>query len=971
MTRRRGRRRDGPDAHGDPALPAAEADTELEEDLDGPPPPGAIVLPAPRHTPVYAALSRILLRLETRVRAAGSTSVRWATRAVWAVVALVGVLLLFGPVINKPLSFDDITSSASTATERWIARSFTSDVEILRDDGGRMSMRVHETIEVYFPDDVSDDRIERVIASQYEGHDLHPTIERVTLDGTQVDPRIARGATRTTVAVVEDDDFSGDHIVEYEYTLHDVAFTETDASTRLTEEVVLWDAFGPSWPHGVAESHLTITVGDDLVDAYSRQPSAGIAWLLVGDSVTLTPDRDAGNAVVYTVDNDQNIPPHAQFWFDLRFQPGTFAMPPPSALFWIQAVGPFVPLILLAVTLLFALAARAVAWSDARGRAWFISQSAPQSDVSPALATRLTRTVQLSPLVDAVAAYQLSPQDSRRRRALVRAARRAGRAGNLPAAWLTYLDRVAWREQFTRGLRRIPRGFVRDSFLGASLALTVVQWGLVRQLSYQFALSVYWWPVAIVVVTTALALIVVAIALTARPLTRQGALRREHLLGLELYLAQTSGLERTSLKDRLLPYAVMFARPRDVRRSVAALVEEAGFAREKIDDPDFVTGPRLAVRILSVVPVLVALALVIWAPVHLRGTPEDEVYSGDLPGDYGVFVQEFRSDATVVGAEDGRLGVEVEERLSADVGSNYRDVPQVLRQWRDVVGGHDMGLSVESVTVDGAAVPFDVGRTQGMALLQTRIGDEWPGEHEIIIRYTLADAVGTVNEDGQWRDQLRWTALTPGWDYGWSGVDHEVEDVSFSISVPQEIVDDATTASGWFERVRFRDELELTPFGRGEASGDLITYDLALVDDDGWWGSAGHSDIGVQLQFPDGTYGEPRPASWVWFSITMALPFAVPLIFGAVAVCFALIGLVVQAVAPERLRGGILRDLVRWVPPWLTAAQLVSWFWASVEASADDPVLWQLGIPLVISAVLSIAVLYSTRRRTRRSARTD
>src|SRR5690606_4447156 len=153
-----------------------------------------------------------------------------------------------------------------------------------------------------------------------------------------------------------------------------------------------------------------------------------------------------------------------------------------------------------------------------------------------------------------VTRYQAAPVDDSSARALVHESRRAGRLGHVPAAWIHYFGARVWREQFRRTLRRVPHGFVRDSFIGAALALTVLQWGLVRQLSYQLSLSRYWWPIAVLAATVVLAALILTIALTARPLTRRGALAREHLMGLELFVGQTSVAERSSLRDPLLPY---------------------------------------------------------------------------------------------------------------------------------------------------------------------------------------------------------------------------------------------------------------------------------------------------------------------------------------------------------------------------------------------------------------------------------
>ncbi|WP_316296715.1 FHA domain-containing protein, partial [Clavibacter michiganensis] len=49
---------------------------------------------------------------------------RTGIRVFWAAVTALGILLLVGPVLNAPLTFDDITSSAKDATSTWFAKDF-------------------------------------------------------------------------------------------------------------------------------------------------------------------------------------------------------------------------------------------------------------------------------------------------------------------------------------------------------------------------------------------------------------------------------------------------------------------------------------------------------------------------------------------------------------------------------------------------------------------------------------------------------------------------------------------------------------------------------------------------------------------------------------------------------------------------------------------------------------------------------
>ena len=457
-------------------------------------PDGAVSVAPKRQTPLYRFLASGLLALEAWLQSHGGQGLRWSIRVFWAFLTAIGLLLLIGPVINKPLSFDDITSSTDDVADTWIARAFDTDFTFVRGDDERVTMQVEERITAFFPDDVDEESITRTISTQYEGADLDLRLTSAELDGVTVTPTVDAGPIRTTVTVDAGQRLEGDHTLVLRYDLHDVANVTQDSSSRQWYQQMQWEVFGPDWTHASAATSATIHVPQELVDAFTQQPRGGVQWLLLSESTTLTPEPSSDGMVQYSISNDQNLPPHSLFWFTFRFVDGTFAMPEPSPVFWVQLFGPFVPLALLLITVLFALAARAVAWDDARGRAWYVMQERARKGTTPALDARLWRAWRTSALVDALAQYHAAPESAASTRALVQTARRTGRWGDILYASAAYQGSSRWREQFTQSLRRIPRGFVRDGFIGASIALTVIQWGLVRQLSHQVALTELWWP---------------------------------------------------------------------------------------------------------------------------------------------------------------------------------------------------------------------------------------------------------------------------------------------------------------------------------------------------------------------------------------------------------------------------------------------------------------------------------------------
>lgn len=125
---------------------------------------------APKHSRLYVGLSGWMLATEARLRSHGGRRLRLGVTAFWSVVALAGAFLLAGPVINKPLTLDDITDSATTATARWIARDFSVDYQISVAPDGTLRAEVEERITAFFADDTDEQGIRRVLATQYQGH---------------------------------------------------------------------------------------------------------------------------------------------------------------------------------------------------------------------------------------------------------------------------------------------------------------------------------------------------------------------------------------------------------------------------------------------------------------------------------------------------------------------------------------------------------------------------------------------------------------------------------------------------------------------------------------------------------------------------------------------------------------------------------------------------------------------------------
>ncbi|WP_127793105.1 hypothetical protein [Agromyces sp. LHK192] len=983
------------EASGGAASPAADASQT--------PPADSIRAPLPRHTPLWALLSGWLGGLEVWLRSHGGRGLRRGIRVFWAAIAAVGVWLLVGPVVNAPLTLEQITSSASNATETWIARKFTADYRIDRDEHGRLQAQVEERIEAFFPDDVEETGIQRVLATEYQGHDLDPSGISVTLDAEPVEVRQQRDATTLTLTIDAGEVLDGDHEFVLRYHLQDLAYLAVDEATGAETDLLQWDVFGPSWPQGFSGLEMRVSIPDDLDDALIRPPRGNLQWLLVGGGEWLEPEADSEPGWnTYVAENDQNIPPHANAWFTLRFDAGTFAMPPHTTWFFVQTFGPLLPLALLVAAVLFAFAARGVAWADARGKPWFIARHDPP-DVTPRIAAHVLgapRAAELAEELDRLPWRRGSDKAVQaQRRVAARAAGRAGRLRDLPRAMWRYWFGSERRQVVDDRIRRVPRGFVRDAFLAGPPAIMLVQWGLVRQLAHHEKLTIVWWPTAFVLVSTVLATIIVWIAATSRPLTRRGALLKQHLLGVGVYAERTQLLDRGPSNDPALAYGVLVEDPRSAGRRVAALLEA------ELDDPTASRTPRAEgargrarwlLLAASVLLVPAAITMISVVPNPLDHRPATPAYDQDLSGTLWTTVHSADIVGELTRADDGRAVIDVTERYDVEFDDSSSRVPQFAMHWRDRVDGQSLGLRVSSVEVDGEVVPFATESAEGVTLMHTRMDGIRSGAAEVVVRYELesaavaAPASGAAAGDGTPVDRVRWAALMDGWTSAglWRDPDtHDFAPTRVEFRIDEGLLASATE-SGWITRdfsdadAEARDWPEaVIPFGdvettirqdlyaypveeRAEPSADPPTFAVSIEDGESGAPLALHvDDLGVRLDFPAGTFAGPDVDRMRQAGALVVLPFAVAAALEAIALAIGLVG----AVAGWRrrrfaFRPGAFRDLLTWTAPSALLAACIVFFWILGDTAGDDPVIPALGWPLLAGVATWITALVLTRR---------
>lgn len=965
----------------------------------------------PRPTPVWAVLSRWLLRGEAWLRSHGGRPLRLAIRSFWVTVCAVAVFLLFGPVINPPLGLDEITDSASGATDTWIARNFDVDYTITRDEQGRLQAEVVETITAFFPEDVDESGIRRVLSTQYQGHDLAPRELTASIDGIQTQPDLRESGDRLTVALETGERLNGDHEFVLRYRIQDLAYTSTDDITGSGVDLLEWSVFGPDWPQGFAALDVRVAIPDELDALLVRQPSGGVAWALVSGANWLEPEEDSPpGQTVYAFTVDQNVPPHASAWFRMLFPEGTFTMPPPTGLFLWQTFGPLLPLAVLLLTLPFAIAARAVAWRDARGRPWYVAQHDPPRGVSVAQAAQLVRHPRTRELALAVAAVG-GARRSVRRSALIaagRAARRAGRLGDGIRARTRYLLDPARSRQIAEGFRRVPRGFVRDWFIAAPLALTVVQLAIIRQLSHQETLAVIWWPGVFVLVSLVVSAIVLWLALSARPLTRKGALARQHLAGIDAYARRSAMLERITLDDAALPYAVVMADAREAGRRISALVaaelgDDAGLRAWRT--PDFLSWPRLLVRGAALVVVAGAVAIVALVPNPYLRLSTFERWDFEDRGTLASQVS--RVDvAAHLRADDDRPRIDVVQTAQVDFDDESRRVPQFATPVSTAIEGQSLGLAVDSVRVDGESVPFRLAVRQDVGTITTAMTQVRTGRATVEVRYAYTspavagEASRASGREGEVVDRIRWAALLDGWESGWTHPS-EPDPVTVSLRVDDAIAQKALSA-GWLredpdtaEEARdwkdssyafgtLESELESSASSEkkvgtitesDESSPDARVHSFEVTSGEyGYPTDSLYSDLGVLLEFPAGSWTGPDPSARDAEKLAWAMPTIVVVSASAVAVVLGVAAVVRARMRRSRqLAPGLLRDVFWWLAPASALAAIVVGVWATADIPADRPEVGlqlpacALALAAAVAAVVAVRPIRAAKRPDKRA----
>ncbi|WP_053385029.1 DUF2207 domain-containing protein [Leucobacter celer] len=1005
---------------------------------------GRIPDPQPAHTPFFQWLARVLTAVEARLRARGDAAVRNAIKYFWCLMALVGVFLLLGPIINAPLDIDDVLDSAKLSEVDWVATDAQIDYALARTADGGFSADVAERYTARFTNG-PEAAVERMFATEFNGRDTRFELHAATIDGEPADVEVRRGATVTRVVISPPDGarLEGEREIALAYELRDLVTTEIDAATEQEVDSWSWPLLGPSWPQATKGVEVSLTLPHELDDALVRAPRAYVGWLLLSGTEWLTPEEETAQGVRYAFSNDDTLPPYPDLFIDTSFEAGTFEQPPTTPLFWLQTWGPLMPLVLLAILLLFALAARRIVWADSAGDPWYLPRSDPPDSLSPARAAQLLDRPWHAELISELGAGPAGSKSARKTKgkpadpggrdrelwlaAVARAGMRAGRIGNFPSV---ARRRARWRAHdhpVEDRLRWVPDSYVRDTFIFGSLAIALLQWGLLRQLSHQVILTVVWWPGLFVLASTVLALVIIGVVGRPRPLTRAGALAVQQLKGIDAYTRATRLLDRGPADEPLLPYAVLFEGPRRAGRAVA------GHAARESGDRWLGRGWRTEhfVSLPAVLTLVAAVALLAGSIVTVSTQPvpyNDEDFitwpGSGLSGAIWAQVEGFDVSAELDRDENGRARLSVVERDTVRFTPGGASVPQLAREWPRERLGQDLGFEIADVRVDGESVPFREITGPQSIVMATRTSEVLDGLYEVEIEYTLTSPVVSTANGPEPMQQLRWTAWYDFWDDTYytnaaSAFDGTapVRPLRVQLTVVPELADEIRSG-GWIDFDHKRDRV---PYENGnwfqpweyenrvyldDDLGVSRPYELRIGDertlDDGalvvsvdaetvesregedyaeekpagpWQISEEinatfekyeldlNNDLGAVLNFVPGTFANVDEQAYERYRLARQLPFATVLGLAAL-VSAASIGVFVFALRTRRRASASLRTISFAAIPLAAAAQSVLFCWAVMTMPGSDNRGWGA---IAIGALMLTAVLAQVILVARRS----
>lgn len=567
-----------------------------------------------------------MTRSRLRASPAGTLATPLAKLAAGFAATLIVAFMaaLVSPVTAFAASADRALTAVSGDVDDFTFDSFDADYTLTRADDGTSRLEVVETIVAVFPESDQNRGIRRLVPDTYNHQPLHPRLQSVT-DENGVPRESETEDVDGALSIVSraDSYVHGRQTYVISYTLENVTWDFPDTGLEF-----YWDVNGVDWaqPFGAVTARLHLDAA--LASALTGEMACYQGGQAASDAcASITSQTSPDGGVVITASAGA-LAPHQTLTMSVGFVPGTFALFDDnyfdSPFGWIQGVG------VLGVVGAGALAIRARRrpLADDPGRPTIIAEYDPPSNVdaleSAVLLGKRDKAVAAEILEQAVSGSIRIVEGDRTWTGktklvaeLVDPARadadghvllqalfpsgmpgeryEFGKQDSRLASRVQKLLSMADKELTARGLRKtVPAGSRAWPIVVALIAGAVVVFSGVLMLSAGIGGFV---PVALI--AAAAVIVVVVVGLVARrPLSAAGAETRDHLTGLEEFIAwaeadrirmlqSPSGAERVTvdvndprqklaLYEKLLPYAVVFGQEKAWSRELAVLYTAVG-----------------------------------------------------------------------------------------------------------------------------------------------------------------------------------------------------------------------------------------------------------------------------------------------------------------------------------------------------------------------------------------------------------
>ena len=538
---------------------------------------------------------------------------RFGTLIALLVAILLGVGVPASATAAVPADVDDFTFD-----------SMTADYTLTRDADGTSHLAVVEEIIAVFPDADQNRGIRRLLPESYNGQPLNPQIESVTDEnGTARPMEVDSDGDAVAIVSRAPDYLHGRQTFVITYSLENVTWNFPDTGLEFN-----WDVNGVDWAQPFGTMTARLHLASDLAAELSGDMACYQGYQDASDACTsITQTQDADGGAVITA-QAVGLAPNQTLTMAVGFEPETFAVFDSSYFAapagWLQAIA---GLVVVGAGGL-AVRARRRGLADEAGRPTIIAEYTPPAGIdaleSAVLLGKPTKAIPAEVLEQAVvgsiriiegkgkwhskAKLVAELVDPSRAdgdgRMLLDGLFPGGKPGDQYEFGTqdTRFSRVAQRilaaaevELHNRGLRRFVPGATRVTPMvvgGVGLLAVLVLGMMALGANVQPAV-----PFVVMGVTTVLFLAIVAMCVR-KPLSASGAEARDHLRGLEEFIAwaeadrirmlqSPEGAERVAvdvndprqklqLYEKLLPYAVVFGQERQWSKELSELYTALG-----------------------------------------------------------------------------------------------------------------------------------------------------------------------------------------------------------------------------------------------------------------------------------------------------------------------------------------------------------------------------------------------------------